>query len=70
MVTISGLVNTVIDKPIATAARAVRRALERIPPAAAQASQLPAQTRKSKGWRRHFRKAKARQAAVGIGAKV
>lgn len=56
---ISDLVNAVIDKPIARAARAARRALERIAPEAA--AQPPPQARKSKGWRRHVREAKARQ---------
>jgi hypothetical protein len=68
VVTVSGLMNAVIDKSLAKAARVVRRALERIP-STAQASQPPPQARKSKGWRKHVRDAKARQAAVGTGSR-
>jgi hypothetical protein len=68
MVTISDLVNTVIDRPIARSARAARHALERIAPETA-ASQPSPPARKSKGWRRHVREAKARQAAAGMGTK-
>ncbi|MBD0274656.1 MAG: hypothetical protein ICV73_22345 [Acetobacteraceae bacterium] len=56
---ISDLVNAAIGKPVARAARAARLALERIVPGTGPAtpSRPP---RKSKGWRRHVRKAKAR----------
>jgi len=63
LVTLSGLVSAVIDRPVAKAARAVRKALERIGPEPSVA-QAPAAPRKSKGWRRHVRKAKARQSAA------
>lgn len=59
MTAISNLVNFAVGKPVAAAARLARRALERIIPIAEdQATVAP---RKSKGWRRHMRKAKARE---------
>lgn len=60
MMAISDLLNAAIGKPIARAASAARRALERISPAA-EAGTPPPPARKSKGWRRHLRAAKARQ---------
>jgi hypothetical protein len=68
MATISGLVNTVINKPIARAAHAARHALESIAPEATASRPSPP-ARKSKGWRRHVRKAKARHAPAGMGTK-
>ena len=56
---ISDLVNAAIGKPIARAARAARVALERIAPGT-ESTTPPRPPRKSKGWRRHVRKAKAR----------
>ena len=59
MTSVSDLVSTAINKPVAAAARLARRALERIAPeTGAKAKAAP---RKSKGWRRHVRRAKARQ---------
>ena len=58
-VAISDLLNAAIGKPVATAARAARRVLERITPETEAAA--PPVARKSKGWRRHLRKVKARQ---------
>ena len=60
MVAISDLVNAAIGKPVARAARVARRALERIAPEAGAAT-TPPPARKSKGWRRHVREAKAGQ---------
>jgi hypothetical protein len=60
---LSDVVNAVINKPVARAARAARRALEGLTPEVA-ASQSPPRTRKSKGWRRHVRQAKANQTAA------
>ncbi len=60
MATVSDLVSAAINKPVAAAARLARRALERINPPAAEgkAESVP---RKSKGWRKHVRRVKARQ---------
>ena len=59
MVAVSDLVSAAVDKPVAAAARLARRALERIAPETeAKAKAAP---RKSKGWRKHVRRAKARQ---------
>jgi hypothetical protein len=56
---ISDLVSAVVSKPVAVAARLARRALERIAPEAeGKAERAP---RKSKGWRKHVRRMKARQ---------
>ena len=60
MMAISDLVTAAIGKPVARAARAARHALERIAPEAEVAA-TPRPARKSKGWRRHVRAAKARQ---------
>ncbi len=60
IVAISDLLNAAIGKPIATAARAARRVLERIGPET-EAATPPPGPRKSKGWRRHLRKVKARK---------
>ena len=57
---ISDLVNAAIGKPVAAAARAARRALERIAPEKPAAA-APITARKSKGWRRHLREEMARQ---------
>jgi hypothetical protein len=59
MMAISALVNSAVGKPVAAAARLARRALERINPMAE--GKAAAAPRKSKGWRRHMRKAKARE---------
>lgn len=59
---LSDVVNVVINKPVAKAARAARQALERLTPEAASQPSPPA--RKSKGWRRHVRQAKANQTAA------
>jgi hypothetical protein len=56
---ISDLVTAAIGKPVARAARAARRALERIAPEVGAVTQPS--PRKSKGWRRHVRETKARQ---------
>jgi len=56
---ISDLVNAAFGKPVARAARAVRLALERITPEAGTATSP--RSRRSKGWRKHVRKAKAKQ---------
>ena len=62
MMAISDLVAAAIGKPVAKVARAARHALERIAPEAdAEAAAAPRPARKSKGWRRHVRAAKARQ---------
>lgn len=60
MAAISDLVGAAINKPVAAAARLARRALERIPSpdTGGKAEERP---RKSKGWRKHVRRAKARQ---------
>lgn len=60
MMAISDLVTAAIGKPVARVARAARQALERITPEAETAA-TPRPARKSKGWRRHVRAAKARQ---------
>jgi hypothetical protein len=60
MMAISDLVNAAIGKPVARVARAARRALERLTPEAKTESTL-APPRKSKGWRKHVRAAKAHQ---------
>ncbi|MBD0270671.1 MAG: transposase [Acetobacteraceae bacterium] len=59
MAAISDLVSAVVNKPVAAAARLARRALERIAPETGGAAE--AAPRKSKGWRKHVRRAKARQ---------
>jgi hypothetical protein len=60
MMAISDLVTAAIAKPVAIAARAARRALERLTPET-EAAPPAHQARKSKGWRRHVRASKARQ---------
>jgi hypothetical protein len=60
MAAISDLVSAVVNKPVAVAARLARRALERIAPET-EGKPEAAAPRKSKGWRKHLRKAKARQ---------
>ena len=65
MAAISELVGAVINKPVAAAARLARRALERIPsPETGEKAQ--ARSRKSKGWRKHVRRAKARQRGAQV----
>lgn len=59
MAAISDLVSAVVNKPVAVAARLARRALERIAPETADAA--PRKSKGSKGWRKHVRRAKARQ---------
>ena len=59
MAAISDLVSAVIDKPVAAAARLARRALERIAPE--PEGKAEAAPRKSKGWRKHLRRVKARE---------
>jgi hypothetical protein len=62
MAAISDLVSAVVDKPVAAAARLARRALERIAPVAeGKAEAVPRKTKRSKGWRKHVRRVKARQ---------
>ena len=62
IVAISDLVNAAIGKPVARAARAARRALERLTPETEAAAPLVARKPKSsKGWRKHIREAKARE---------
>ena len=60
---ISDLVGTALNKPVAAAARLARRALERIAPL--EEGQAEGKTgaapRKSKGWRKHVRRVKARE---------
>jgi hypothetical protein len=58
--TISEMLSAAVGKPVATAARAARQALERIAPAK-EAMTPPRTARKSKGWRKHLRAAKAQQ---------
>jgi hypothetical protein len=60
---ISDLVGTALNKPVAAAARLARRALERIAPLGeGQAERKTrAAPRKSKGWRKHVRRVKARE---------
>ncbi|MFC7476758.1 hypothetical protein ACFQS7_20490 [Dankookia sp. GCM10030260] len=55
---LSELVNAALGKSVARVARATRKALERLSPEAEAAAPKPA-PRKSKGWRRHLRQAKA-----------
>ncbi|TCZ64785.1 hypothetical protein [Roseicella aquatilis] len=59
MPTVSDLLDAAINKPVAAAARLARRALERLTPGAEAATS--AAPRKSKGWRRHLRRMKARE---------
>ena len=59
MAAISDVVSAVVNKPVAAAARLARRALERFAPETEGKTQ--AAPRKSKGWRKHVRRAKARQ---------
>ena len=63
---ISDLVSAVVDKPVAAAARLVRRALERIPSPVTEgkAEAVPRKSKRSKGWRKHVRRAKSRQQSV------
>jgi hypothetical protein len=62
MAAISDVVKTVVNKPVAAAARLARRALERIAPEAE--GKAEAAPRKSKGWRKHVRRVKARQRGI------
>jgi hypothetical protein len=64
MAAISDAVSAVVSKPVAVAARLARRALERIAPLEAEGKAEAAAPRKSKGWRKHLRKVKARQRSV------
>jgi hypothetical protein len=62
MAIVSDLMNALVDKvekPVAAAARLARRALERLTPD--NEGSAEATPRKSKGWRKHVRKVKARQ---------
>jgi hypothetical protein len=59
MAAISDVVSAVVNKPVAVAARLARRALERIAPETEGKAEAVAR-RKSKGWRKHLRKVKAR----------
>ena len=62
MAAISDLVKAVVDKPVAAAARLARRALERIAPETeGKAEAAPRKAKRSKGWRKHVRRAKAGQ---------
>jgi hypothetical protein len=60
---ISDLVGAALNKPVAAAARLARRALDRIAPL--EEGQAEGKTRaaprKSKGWRKHVRRVKARE---------
>lgn len=61
MTAVTDRVAAALDRGVATVARAARRALERIAPETeAEAAPAPRHARKSKGWRRHIRAAKAR----------
>ena len=62
MAAVSDLGSAVGNKPGAAAARLARRALERIAPeTAGKAEAAPRKPKGSKGWRKHVRRAKARQ---------
>jgi len=65
MATVSDLVSAAINKPVAAAARLARRALERLNPPEAE-EKAKAAPRKSKGWRKHMRKVKARQRGAQV----
>ena len=59
---ISDPVSAAVDKPVATAARLARRALERIALGTeGKAEAAPRRSKGPKGWREHVRSVKARQ---------